>query len=132
MVCEKVPLVAVRINLPLLASIVLPTSADANEPEPRETAENVNVYSFTSCPAAPTINILVPSVLKVILRGLLSCEATEKLSEKEAVDMSNPVDNAYSYTASPAVPQTNILVPSELKAIPVGTLSCELTSKFCV
>ena len=37
------------------------------------------VYSFTSSPISPTINIFVPSLLNVIPRGCVSCEFTEKV-----------------------------------------------------
>ena len=63
----------------------------------------VNVYSFTSSPAAvPTTNILVPSVLKANPDGTISWELTSKLSTKEAVETSKPVDNVYSLTSSPS------------------------------
>ena len=40
------------------------------------------------------------------------------------VEASNGVDSVYSFTSSPAVPITNILVPSFENAMSVGAFSC--------
>jgi hypothetical protein len=45
------------------------------------------------------------------------------------VDTSNPVEHAYSLTSSPALPTTNIFVPSVLNARPRGDVSSLDTSK---
>ena len=58
-----------------------------------------NVYSLTSSPVFPTINILVPSVLKATPLGCVSCADTENESTKLAVDTSKAVDNVYSFTS---------------------------------
>ena len=59
-----------------------------------------------------------------------SCELTEKVtSAKAAVETSKGVASVYSFTSSPIVPITNILVPSFETATPVGEVSSEATSK---
>ena len=78
----------------------------------------------------PVTNILVPSALKANPVVLVSWELISKLSTKEAVETSKPVVNVYSLTSSPIRPVTNILVPSVLKANPVGRSSCLLISKL--
>ena len=93
----------------------------------------VKVYSFISLPSSPTTNILVPSLLKAIPLGVSSSSSTSKLSIKFTVDdKSKPVDNVYSFTSSPVLPTTNILVPSLLKATLWGSVSWELTLKLSI
>ena len=41
----------------------------------------------------------------------------------------NGVDRSYSFTASPEIPTTNILVPSLENATPCGEVSCDATGK---
>ena len=76
------------------------------------------------------MNILVPSLLKEILLGEVSWELTLKLSTKLAVETSKPVESVYSLTSLPALPNTNILVPSLLKEISRGAVSWPETSKL--
>ena len=45
------------------------------------------------------------------------------MSLKVAVDKSKAVDNVYSFISLSVSPTTNILVPSLLKAIPLGVVS---------
>ena len=73
---------------------------------------------------------MVPSLLNAIPTGPVSWSLISKLSTKVADDTSKPVDNVYSFISSPALPDTNILVPSLLNAIPLGAVSWPLTSKL--
>ena len=82
-----------------------------------------SIYSLISLPVLPVTNILVPSLLNTKPLGAVSCELISKLSTKDAVDTSNPVDRVYSLTSSPVPPTTNILVPSLLNANPCGEVS---------
>ena len=82
-----------------------------------------SVYSLTSSPILPVTNILVPSVLKARPLGAVSWLETLKLSTKLAVETSNPVERVYSLTSWPTRPNTNILVPSVLKARLMGKVS---------
>ena len=66
----------------------------------------------------------MPSALKAIPFGSVSCDETSKFCEYVAVDTSKPVLSVYSLTSSPVVPTTYILVPSVLNAIPSGSVSC--------
>ena len=61
--------------------------------------------------------------------ALTSSVAILKLSTKLAVETSNPVVRVYSFTSLSLKPITNILVPSLLKATPVGTESSVATLK---
>ena len=88
----------------------------------------LRVYSLTSLPVIPITYILVPAVLKLSPYGLASSVATEKLSINVTVeDTSKPTESVYSFTSSPEVPITNILVPSALKRNVCGESSCPLT-----
>ena len=75
------------------------------------------------------MNILLPSLLKVIPRGLSSWPLTEKLVVKLAEETSYGVLKSYSKAASPWIPTTYILEPSLLKVIPFGMGSSEFTEK---
>ena len=95
-----------------------------------------NVYTFISSPLLPETNILVPSLLNLIYWGVVSWPLISKpdpspfMSLKVAVDKSKPVDNVYEFISFPVSPTTNILVPSLLKARPLGVASWVLTSKL--
>ena len=95
-----------------------------------------NVYTFISSPLLPETNILVPSLLNLIYWGVVSWPLISKpdpspfMSLKVAVDKSKPVDNVYEFISFPVSPTTNILVPSLLKARPLGVVSWVLTSKL--
>ena len=54
------------------------------------------VYSLTSLPPPPVINIFVPSLLNANPWGEFSWEATLKLLIKDAVDTSKPVERLYA------------------------------------
>ena len=54
---------------------------------------------------------------------------TEKAPAGDAVETSNGVDRSYSFTSSPAVPTTNILVPLLENVTSCGTFSCNATEK---
>ncbi len=93
------------------------------------------VYEFISLPVLPETNILVPSLLNLIYWGVRSWPLTSKpdpspfMSSKVRVDKSKPVDNVYEFISFPWSPTINILVPSLLKAIPLGWVSWPLISK---
>ena len=89
-----------------------------------------NVYSYTLSPVKPVTNILVPSLLKATSEGLLSWFTTSNLPTKVAVETSKAVVKLYSPTSLPALPDTNILVPSLLKVRPVGLFSWVTTLKL--
>ena len=96
-----------------------------------ETSKPVErVYSLTSSPEYPIMNIFVPSLLKAKPVGELSWPETLKLSTKEAVETSKPVERVYSLTSSPVHPTTNIFVPLLLKAKPLGKSSWPETLKL--
>ena len=101
-----------------------------------ETSKAVDkVYSFTSLPAWPVTYILVPSLLKATSLTTVSWAETSKpvpsllKSLKTAVETSNGDDKVYSFTSSPTVPNTNILVPSLLKVKPLWSVSWAERSK---
>ena len=86
-------------------------------------------YSFTSSPVDPMTYILVPSGLKKIAFGAISCAATLNVCKKIVVVKSHATLKSYSFTSSPVVPMTYILVPSGLKKMPLGADSCIATPK---
>ena len=49
----------------------------------------------------------------------------EVASTKVRVDASKGADSVYSFTSFPAMPITNILVPSLENAMPRGSTSCD-------
>ena len=90
-VSENAPAAEVRTNLPLLASMVLPTSAEANEPEPRVNFLGIVYWSIVFAPSS-AIYIFVPSGLNVIPCALSLFVFIAKLIESyDAVDTSNAV-----------------------------------------
>ena len=103
---------AVGVTVPTLEGAAADTLSKSNPTS--------KVYSLTSSPAVPTTNIFVPSVLNARPVELSSWLCTEKASVKEQVETSKPVEHAYSLTSSPALPVTNIFVPSELNVRPWG------------
>ena len=82
------------------------------------------LYSFTSSPIAPSMNILVPLLENAMPVGKVSCDDMEVASTKDRVEASKGVDRLYSFTSSPEPPTTNILVPSLENAMPRGLSSC--------
>ena len=72
---------------------------------------------------------MVPSSLKVTSCVERTWLLTLKASTKLAVETSKPVVKVYSFISSPVLPDTNILVPSLLKARPIGLVSWDATLK---
>ena len=93
-----------------------------------ETSKALKLNSYTELFSSPTTNILVPLLLKAIPWGELSRELTLLLSMKVTVDNKlKPSCIVYSFISLPWSPNTNILVPSLLKARPLGAVSWALT-----
>ncbi len=86
----------------------------------------LSVYSCTASALFPTINILVPSELKATPRGAVSCaETVNWFPLYDALETSNAFESVYSKTSGgPAMPTTNIFVPSGLNVSPHGIVSC--------
>ena len=85
-----------------------------------------SAYSFTPSPAVPITNILVPSFENAMPVGMSACARMRVASTNDLVEASKGVDRSYSFTSSPVLPITNILVPSFENAMPRGELSCDM------
>ena len=86
-----------------------------------------NVYSFTSSPVLPTINIFFPELLNVRPVRLDSWLAILNESTNDALETSHAVANVYSFTSLPIAPAINIFFPEVLNAMPLAAVSWFVT-----